>query len=543
MSRISTTAVDVALRQMRAPSASVKSPVKHPLMLDAPLGENRDAALARLTQKLGAQPLSGQRIAVVTGHDFIPSELREYAYLLSQLGAQVDFVTDGPKTLRSDLNGGTSIQQLDVRTDIREVQKNLSQYAGVIIAANYTSKNQSGGPLRHNPLFKLVNSVVGRSDIALGLNCHALWALMGAEAISRSPENYDGLTLTFNPVLEPEARALGYADARPPNVDMHDFAAVDSSRHVVSSSAGVGNGTVRLIEKMAEELVQLRAAADLKGPTLAVSRNNNHVAVPQQLGTLGEIERTLPKAPAVDDARRFDAHLDGAAIDALVQSLRARLGQGDCPLAGKKVAVAVESLFNPGELRVYAHVLGDLGAQVVYVSRLRYPGWDESNASWRKENTFESAPQADKVYQLRVTNDFKEVQANIQDYAALLIPDGNGAKRLSYRPDAQTYEENPFFNAVSAALDSPTTAVAVNGRGLWGLLGAASLPSQVSALRNAKLAVSEEMRPEALTFTQDAVASRKPRVDTARGIVSSASDALSLVEQVALRVGKKTARS
>jgi putative intracellular protease/amidase len=317
----------------------------------------------------------------------------------------------------------------------------------------------------------------------------------------------------------------------------------------VSSSAGVETGTIRLIEQMTKEVVRMQGGASKTGsnftqPTVSKAtpelQPKSTTQVSQSLA-LGKEERQFIKAPAVEDPRRFDAPLNGADVDAVVAAIRQRAGT-DKPLTGKKVAVAVESLFNPTELREIAHTLGDLGAEVVYTSRLSFPGWDKSNPAWPGRGTFESAatPNSDKVHQLVVTTDLNDVQANIGQYAALIIPDGNGSKRLSYRPDGQPFEANPFFNVVAAAVGNPGTKVAVSGRGMWGLLGAATLPD--SPLKGAVIAASPEMMPEAKAISDvvggsiGGLQGRSPRtpMDREKGLLFNPyRENLALIEELA----------
>lgn len=500
-----------------------------------------DQALKDVRTQLGSErPLQGQRIAVVLDNGFIPSEQREYAHVLRELGAQLDFVSDGVKTIESDLNGGTTIQQLQVSKTIDDVLKERQSYAGVIVSANYTSKNLSGGPLQDNKLFQLVDQTLASGNTALGLNCHALWALMGAKAQTRTPENYNGLNVTFNTVLEPEARALGLADARPGNVDLHHFATTDQAKHVVSSSAGVGTGTLKLAQQMALEIARIKGSSNAPVTAKEVWEGRLPERTTSTAGTASKPNidparitqpRVIVKAPPVDDPRKFDASL-GADTDAAVARIRTATGK-DKPLEGKNIAVSVETLFNATQLRQYAHVLGDLGANVVYTSKL----WGNPTG------TFESAvdSKSDKVHQLQVSVELSKVEAELDRYAAVVVPDGNYAKRLSYRPDGVSFDDNPLFKLVSAALKSAATKVAVAGRGVWGLLGADQITG--GKLGPLSLQVDSEMRPEAFTagwVAREGEASTGTSTDHFHGLISATgANTMNLIEDLAIQLSKE----
>ena len=97
------------------------------------------------------------------------------------------------------------------------------------------------------------------------------------------------------------------------------------------------------------------------------------------------------------------------------------------PLAGKKVAVVVESQYIPGEIRIYQERFAGYGATVDLVSRL----WGQSSARFYSTVEPNVVGQVDwKVEWLEVTKDFDAV--NLNEYAAVVVAANYTTVRLRW---------------------------------------------------------------------------------------------------------------
>jgi protease I len=92
------------------------------------------------------------------------------------------------------------------------------------------------------------------------------------------------------------------------------------------------------------------------------------------------------------------------------------------PLAGKKIAILVESEFVPGEIVAYRHGFDALGAEVHFMSRL----WDQPSATFVSD--VEHAGEVPVI--LEVNIDFQKVK--LEDYAAVLMAANYTSVRLRY---------------------------------------------------------------------------------------------------------------
>ena len=112
----------------------------------------------------------------------------------------------------------------------------------------------------------------------------------------------------------------------------------------------------------------------------------------------------------------------------------------DQPLAGKKIAVLVESEFIPEEIECYLDRFGALGAEVHLMSRL----WDQP-----KQTFLSAVSAADQVPQtLDVETDFGQV--SVDDYAAVIMAANYTSVRLRWNEDAATAAD-----AAAAARSAP----------------------------------------------------------------------------------------
>jgi protease I len=140
---------------------------------------------------MGDMPLKGKKIAILVESEFIPEEIQHYQQRFTELGATVHLMSRlwGNKSLRfvSDVDElGKSIHYLDVNIDFQNV--NLTDYAALIMAANYTSvrlryfQPPEGKPInpeqaRHAPAVEFFAQAMKDHNIIKGALCHGLWIL------------------------------------------------------------------------------------------------------------------------------------------------------------------------------------------------------------------------------------------------------------------------------------------------------------------------------------------------------------------------------
>ncbi len=149
-------------------------------------------------------PLAGKRIGVVVESKFIPEEINAYRYGFATLGAQVEFVSRlnyGEYRPESapfvsdvdplDQEPWMSPERLVAARDVASV--NLSEYAALLMSANYTSirLRYNGLPdpehipgnfnlrahLQQAPAVQKFAEAMGRKEVVKGFLCHGLWIL------------------------------------------------------------------------------------------------------------------------------------------------------------------------------------------------------------------------------------------------------------------------------------------------------------------------------------------------------------------------------
>jgi putative intracellular protease/amidase len=96
------------------------------------------------------------------------------------------------------------------------------------------------------------------------------------------------------------------------------------------------------------------------------------------------------------------------------------------PLAGKKVAVVVESQFIPGEIKIYRERLASYGATVDLVSRL----WGRKSSRFYSTVEPDDSGNVPPLEWLEVGLDFDAV--NLDDYAAVIVAANYTSVRLRY---------------------------------------------------------------------------------------------------------------
>lgn len=133
-------------------------------------------------------------------------------------------------------------------------------------------------------------------------------------------------------------------------------------------------------------------------------------------------------------------------------------------LAGKKIAVLVESEFVPGEIEGYRYGFAALGAEVHFISRL----WNQPKVTFVSD--VEHA--GETAVTLEVNLDLQSI--NLDDYAALIMAANYTSVRLRYfeRPPGQPFAPEmvrsaPAVQLFARAMASPKIIKGALCHGLW----------------------------------------------------------------------------
>jgi protease I len=136
------------------------------------------------------------------------------------------------------------------------------------------------------------------------------------------------------------------------------------------------------------------------------------------------------------------------------------------PLAGKKIAVLMESEYIPREINYYKERFTELGAQVDFMSRL----WGQPSA--RFINDVDPLEEDRNIYEFEVNIDFQNV--NLNDYAAVLMAANYCSVRLRYfEPpaecpvDPQQTRTAPAVEFFAQAMNNPAIVKGALCHGLW----------------------------------------------------------------------------
>jgi len=140
---------------------------------------------------MAQKTLKGTKIAVLVESEFIPEEISAYQTRFRDLGADVHFMSrlwgkDSVTFVSDVVDPGQKAETLTVTLDFQNV--NMSDYAAVIMAANYTSvrlryfESANGKPLspleaRNAPAVKFFEQAMLDPNLVKGALCHALWLL------------------------------------------------------------------------------------------------------------------------------------------------------------------------------------------------------------------------------------------------------------------------------------------------------------------------------------------------------------------------------
>jgi protease I len=134
------------------------------------------------------------------------------------------------------------------------------------------------------------------------------------------------------------------------------------------------------------------------------------------------------------------------------------------PLAGKRIAVLVESQYVPGEIEAYRYGFGALGAEVHFMSRL----WGNERLTFVGE--VEQASQTPQT--LEVDIDFQNVE--LEDYAAVIMAANYTSVRLRYfePPPGQPVSPDmvrsaPAVQFFARAMRNPRIVKGPLCHGLW----------------------------------------------------------------------------
>ncbi|HHW78107.1 MAG TPA: thiamine biosynthesis protein ThiJ [Xanthomonadaceae bacterium] len=134
------------------------------------------------------------------------------------------------------------------------------------------------------------------------------------------------------------------------------------------------------------------------------------------------------------------------------------------PLAGKRIAVLVESQYIPGEIEAYRYGFGALGAEVHFMSRL----WGNNSLTFVSE--VEQAGQTPQT--LEVGIDFQNVA--LEDYVAVIMAANYTSVRLRYfePPPGQPVSADltrsaPAVQFFARAMQNPRIVKGPLCHGLW----------------------------------------------------------------------------
>jgi protease I len=215
--------------------------------------------------------LEGKKIAVLVETEFIPEEIAAYQTRFPELGATVHFMSRlwGNQSVRfvSDVDSveeaerinrqETSLPTLEVNIDFQNVD--ISEYAAVIMAANYTSvrlryfQPPEGYPIspeqtRTAPAVQFFAKAMANPKIIKGFLCHGLWIL------TPMPELLKGRRVICHEVVLADITNAGAIYVPPPaNSEANDPRNIVVDGDVVTGRAG--HDVEAFIDAIANQIV------------------------------------------------------------------------------------------------------------------------------------------------------------------------------------------------------------------------------------------------------------------------------------------------
>ena len=156
------------------------------------------------------------KVAIIVESLYIPEEIRTYRERLEQAGLVVELVAtlgEGERiTIYSDnvsdipFRGEKPMESLQITVDTASVLAHLSEYAAVMVAANYTSvrnRYSSTGNARNAPAVRLIAAAMRDGKIVKSALCHGLWLL------TPIPEHLAGRRVICHEVVRPDIQNAG----------------------------------------------------------------------------------------------------------------------------------------------------------------------------------------------------------------------------------------------------------------------------------------------------------------------------------------------
>jgi protease I len=124
----------------------------------------------------------------------------------------------------------------------------------------------------------------------------------------------------------------------------------------------------------------------------------------------------------------------------------------DKPLAGKKIAVVVESKYIPEEIEAYRSCFSLLGASVDFISRLYYGDYKPGNQYWRSpvfysdvDPTDQEPWQSPERLPMNDNNDITNI--DLDDYAAVIQSANYTSVRMRYTDFANATDVRTFVQS------------------------------------------------------------------------------------------------
>jgi putative intracellular protease/amidase len=367
---------------------------------------------------MNTQPLAGRKVAVIVESQYIPGELKIYQERFAAYGATVDLVSrlwgQPEATFYSTVEPGVQdkLETVEVSLDFDHV--NLSDYAAVVVAANYTSvrlrwsereditAGNAAEVVRNTPAARFVRRAMENPRIIKGMPCHALWLL------TPSPDVLAGRKVICNTVVLADVVNAGAVYTQcPPGTPPEKQVIVD--RDLVTNSGW--HASAELVDQIKDLILSPPAVPQyVPEPAVAVKPGRRRILMvvsewgywgEELVGPLGEFDRAgygvdfctptgrRPNAiPVSMDATFFDPPLNR-------------------PVTSEEMAALVRAYDDPSTPQG---------------KRLENP---VSLAAWFPDRPYFAAPSFVRMLEA-YNRDLEEAQRRIAQYDAMLIVGGSG---------------------------------------------------------------------------------------------------------------------